>query len=64
MELVTKKKLHIVSGRANLPLAEEIAACLEVELGEANCSEFANGEMHCRFSESIRGMDVFIIQSH
>jgi ribose-phosphate pyrophosphokinase len=64
MELVTKKKLHLVSGRANLPLAEEIAACLEVELGEANCSEFANGEMHCRFSESIRGMDVFIIQSH
>ncbi|MGH9113166.1 MAG: ribose-phosphate diphosphokinase, partial [Acidimicrobiales bacterium] len=64
MELVTKKKLHIVSGRANLPLAEEIAACLDVELGEANCSEFANGEMHCRFGESVRGMDVFIIQSH
>ncbi len=64
MELVTKKKLHIVSGRANLPLAEEIAACLDVELGEPNCSEFANGEMHCRFGESVRGMDVFIIQSH
>jgi ribose-phosphate pyrophosphokinase len=64
MELVTKKKLHIVSGRANLPLAEEIAACLDVELGEPNCSEFANGEMHCRFGESVRGMDVFIVQSH
>ena len=64
MELVTKKKLHIVSGRANLPLAEEIAASLEVELGEANTSNFANGEIHCRFGESVRGMDVFIIQSH
>jgi ribose-phosphate pyrophosphokinase len=64
MELVTKKKLHIVSGRANLPLAEAIASCLGVQLGEANLDNFANGELHCRFGESVRGMDVFIIQSH
>ncbi|HET6949207.1 MAG TPA: ribose-phosphate diphosphokinase [Acidimicrobiales bacterium] len=64
MELVTKKKLHVVSGRANLPLAEEIAAGLGVQLGEANCTNFANGEIHSRFGESVRGMDVFIIQSH
>jgi ribose-phosphate pyrophosphokinase len=64
MELVTKKKLHLVSGRANYPLAEEIAAALDVQLGEANCTNFANGEIHCRFGESVRGMDVFIIQSH
>jgi ribose-phosphate pyrophosphokinase len=64
MELVTKKKLHLVSGRANLPLAEEIATCLGVQLGEANLDNFANGELHCRFGESVRGMDVFIVQSH
>jgi len=64
MELVTKKKLHIVSGRANLPLAEDIAAALGVPLGEANLGQFSNGELHCRFGESVRGMDVFIIQSH
>src|SRR5690606_619739 len=64
MELVTKKKLHIVSGRANLPLAHEIAAALGVDLGEANLGQFSNGELHCRFGESVRGMDVFIIQSH
>jgi ribose-phosphate pyrophosphokinase len=64
MELVTKKKLHIVSGRANLPLAEEIARALDVPLGDANCTDFANGEIHCRFGESVRGMDVFIVQSH
>jgi ribose-phosphate pyrophosphokinase len=64
MELVTKKKLHIVSGRANLPLALEIADDLGVPLGEANCGDFANSEIHCRFGESVRGMDVFIIQSH
>ncbi len=64
MELVTKKKLHVVSGRANYPLAQEIAAALDVQLGEANTTNFANGEIHCRFGESVRGMDVFIIQSH
>jgi ribose-phosphate pyrophosphokinase len=64
MELVTKKKLHLVSGRANLPLAEAIATCLGVQLGEANLDNFANGELHCRFGESVRGMDVFIVQSH
>lgn len=64
MELVPRKRLHLVSGRANLPLAEEIAARLGVELGDPNTTEFANGELHCRFNESIRGADVFIIQSH
>jgi ribose-phosphate pyrophosphokinase len=64
MELVTKKKLHLVSGRANLPLAASIADCLDVPLGEANLGVFANGELHCRFRESVRGMDVFIVQTH
>lgn len=64
MELVTKKKLYLVSGRANAPLAEEIASELGVELGHPNLAEFANGELHCRFGESVRGTDVFIVQSH
>ena len=64
MELVTKKRLHLVSGRANLPLAQEIAERLGVELGDANLAEFANGELHTRFGESVRGTDVFIIQTH
>ncbi len=64
MERITKKRLHLFSGRSNLPLAEEIAEYLGVTLDEANLGEFANGEIHCRFGESIRGGDVFIIQSH
>ena len=64
MEVVTKKRLHLMSGRANLPLAEEIADRLGVKLVDANLAEFANGELHCRFGESVRGTDVFIIQSH
>jgi ribose-phosphate pyrophosphokinase len=64
MELVTKKRLHLFAGRSNPPLAEAIAAQLGVELGQPNLSEFASGEMYCRFEESIRGSDVFIIQTH
>jgi ribose-phosphate pyrophosphokinase len=64
MELITKKKLMLFSGRANVPLAEEIAENLGVPLGEVALSTFANGEIYCRYLESIRGADVFIVQSH
>ena len=64
MELVTKKRLHLLSGRAHLPLAEEIADLLGEPLGEANLAEFANGEIHSKLGENVRGADVFIIQSH
>ncbi len=64
MELVTKKKLAIISGRANHDLAAEIAEALDEELVEPNIADFANGEIHCRFEESVRGTDVFIVQSH
>ena len=64
LEVVTKKRLHLFSGRQNLPLAEEIAKCLGVSLGETNIVDFASGEIRCRFGESVRGGDVFIVQSH
>lgn len=64
MELVTKKRLQLYAGRAHPALAADIAAALGVELGEANLREFANGELHCRFGESMRGADVFVLQTH
>lgn len=64
MELVTKKRLMLFSGRANVPLAEEIAKHLGVPLGDVELSTFADGEIYCRYLESIRGADVFIVQSH
>jgi len=64
VELVTKKRLHLLSGRAHLPLAEEIADLLGEELGETNLAEFANGEIHTKLGQNVRGADVFIIQSH
>ncbi len=63
-EVSPTKRLYLVSGRANPTLSEEIAKALDVELGDAGPAEFANGELHCKFTESIRGTDVFIVQSH
>ncbi len=59
-----EKRLVIVSGRAHPQLAEDIAAELGTELVETDTRTFANGEIYARFGESIRGTDVFVIQSH
>ena len=64
MELVTKKTLRIYSGRSHPKLADDIAARLGVPLGEVNVRDFPNGEIHCKYDESIRGADVFIVQTH
>lgn len=64
MEHVTKKRLLLVAGRGNTALSEEIAACLGEPLGEIMLSTFANGELYCRYGESVRGADAFVIQSH
>jgi ribose-phosphate pyrophosphokinase len=64
IESADHRKLHVVSGRANVPLARDIAEHLGIGLGDTHLGNFANGEIHCRFGESVRGMDVFIIQSH
>ena len=37
---------------------------LGIELGDPGLVEFANGEIRCRFGESVRGTDVFIMQTH
>jgi ribose-phosphate pyrophosphokinase len=64
MELVPKKRLKLYSGRSHPDLAQEIAGALGAELGEPNLKGFPNGEIHCRYDDSIRGADVFIVQTH
>ncbi len=56
-------KLMLFSGRSNRDLAEQIADKLNIELGDVSLKTFANGEVYCRYMESIRGADVFIVQS-
>ncbi len=64
MELVPRKRLEIYSGRSHPELAAEVAFHLDVPLGKVDLREFADGEIYCRYGESIRGKDIFIIQSH
>ena len=56
------KRLMLFSGRANPELGAKIADKLGVDLGTVTLKTFSNGEVYCRFEESIRGADVFIIQ--
>lgn len=59
MELSAKKRLHLISGRAHPELAQEVAEILDVKLMDANLSDFANGEIFCKFAESVRGWRRF-----
>ncbi|MGI8727200.1 MAG: ribose-phosphate diphosphokinase [Solirubrobacterales bacterium] len=53
----------VFGGRASAELAAKIAHRLGVDLGDVDLRTFANGEVYCRYNESIRGADVFIVQS-
>ena len=60
---VIQKEMKVFSGSSNRPLAEAIAKKLGRELGALRLEKFANGEIYARYEESVRGADVFIIQS-
>ena len=57
------KRLMVFGGRASQELAARIAAKLDVDLGQVDLRTFADGEIYCRYRESIRGADVFLVQS-
>jgi ribose-phosphate pyrophosphokinase len=54
--------LRIFSGTSNPDLAHRIAQQLDRPLGKLHISRFADGEIRVKIEESVRGMDVFIIQ--
>jgi ribose-phosphate pyrophosphokinase len=62
LQLEYKKRLVLVSGRAHPELAARIADKLGVSLAGATLKTFADGEVYCRYEESVRGADVFIVQ--
>ena len=64
MKFTPEKTLVLVAGRGHHELSEEVAEHLQSPLSEVVLSTFANGEIYCRFGESIRGTDVFVFQSH
>ena len=57
------KQLMVTAGRASTDLGGKIAEKLGVDLTDAGLKTFANGEVYCKYQDSIRGADLFIIQS-
>ncbi len=57
------KRMMVFSGTSNPELSEDVAKHLGVELGNVKIRKFANGEIYIRFLESVRGCEVFLIQS-
>jgi len=58
-----QKRLMVFSGRSHPDLAGAIAQQLGLELGDVRLDTFKNGETYCRYEESIRGADVFLVQT-
>jgi ribose-phosphate pyrophosphokinase len=57
------KRLMVFGGRASMELGAKIANKLDLDLGNVDLRTFADGEVYCRYEESIRGADVFLVQS-
>jgi len=57
------KRLMLFAGRSSPGLAEHIGRRLRVGVGPVQQETWANGEVYCRYEESVRGADVFIVQS-
>jgi ribose-phosphate pyrophosphokinase len=64
MEFAPKKRLQLFAGRSNEPLAREVASHLGIDLCNPNLVDFADGEIRSTLGESVRGSDVFILQTH
>jgi len=63
LERTAENRMILFSGRGYPELADCIAERLDLNLGEVEITKFSNGEMYARYEESVRGADVFIIQS-
>jgi len=57
------KRLMVTAGRASQELGSRIAERLNLDLTDAGLKTFSDGEVYCRYKDSIRGADLFIVQS-
>jgi ribose-phosphate pyrophosphokinase len=64
VEIVTKKHMMLFTGTIHPDLAEEIAGNLGVPISPCKISRFASGEIYVRAEDSVRGADVFVVQTH
>ena len=64
MEIITKKRMMLFTGTIHPALGHEIADCLSIPVSESDLRRFASGEIYFRAKESVRGADVFVVQTH
>jgi ribose-phosphate pyrophosphokinase len=64
VEIITKKRMMLFTGTIHPALGHEIADCLGIPVSESELRRFASGEIYFRAEESVRGADVFVVQSH
>ena len=57
------RHLKVFSGSSSKVLAQEVADCLRIPLGQSSNTQFSDGELNVNIDESVRGCDVFLIQS-
>jgi ribose-phosphate pyrophosphokinase len=60
----SQRRLVLVTGRAHPALAHDVAAELGIDLLPSDIRTFAGSEIYTRFEESVRGADIFVLQSH
>src|ERR671935_448772 len=63
IETGPSKRLMLFSGRSHPELAQRIGEKLGIQVGDVSLRTFASGETYCRYEESIRGADLFIVRS-
>jgi ribose-phosphate pyrophosphokinase len=64
VEIITKKRMMLFSGTIHPALGNEIADNLGIPVSECEIRRFASGEIYFRSEESVRGADVFVMQTH
>ena len=62
-EALSSNSMMVLSGSADVPLAQAVATSLDVELGVVTTDRFADGEIFVRIDENVRGRDLYIVQS-
>jgi ribose-phosphate pyrophosphokinase len=63
-DILTRKRMMVFSGTSHRDLANDIAGHLGIALSPVEIRRFASGEIYCRFEDSVRGADAFVIQTH
>ncbi len=63
MQNPTQRRMKLVSGNGNAPLANAISQHLDLPLTKSACRRFADHEVFVEIEENVRGEDVFVVQS-